>query len=293
MTISSTVNTVTEFNDPTFTSPDIRTGIDDINGAEAMLITAVASAVNEVTLANAATGNAPSFTASGDDTDIDLALAGKGTGAVTLTSPKITTGINDANGLESILLTATGSAVNEVTIANAATGNAPAVSATGDDTDIDLALAGKGTGAVTMTSPKVTTGINDTNGNEIFLLTATGSAVNEITVANAATGNDPSLTASGETNVGMDMITKGTGLFSVVADDTDALQIQKDTNVKIGLFGNTPVVKPATTGETTGFSAGSGTAVNDDSTFTGNVGSTAYRISDVVKALKQVGLLTD
>jgi hypothetical protein len=45
------------------------------------------------------------------------------------------------------------------------------------------------------------------------------------------------------------------------------------------------------TGETVGFTAGSGTAVNDDSTFTGNVGSTAYRVSDVVKALKNHGII--
>ena len=45
------------------------------------------------------------------------------------------------------------------------------------------------------------------------------------------------------------------------------------------------------TGETAGFTAGAGTAVNDDSTFTGNVGSTAYRISDIVKALKNHGLI--
>lgn len=59
----------------------------------------------------------------------------------------------------------------------------------------------------------------------------------------------------------------------------------------IGFFGATPVVQQAGTGETTGFTAGAGTGVNDDSTFTGNVGSTAYRISDVVKALKNLGLL--
>jgi hypothetical protein len=34
----------------------------------------------------------------------------------------------------------TTSAVNELTIANAATGNAPEIAATGDDTDIDLKL---------------------------------------------------------------------------------------------------------------------------------------------------------
>ncbi len=60
---------------------------------------------------------------------------------------------------------------------------------------------------------------------------------------------------------------------------------------KIGMFNTTPVVQPSGTGETTGFVAGSGTGVNDDSTFTGNVGTKAYRISDMVKALKNLGAM--
>jgi len=63
----------------------------------------------------------------------------------------------------------------------------------------------------TLTSPKIGTSILDTNGNELFLLTATGSAVNELTYANAATGNNPSFTASGETNVGINLVPKGSG----------------------------------------------------------------------------------
>lgn len=59
----------------------------------------------------------------------------------------------------------------------------------------------------------------------------------------------------------------------------------------LGFLGATPVAQQSGTGETTGFTAGAGTAVNDDSTFTGNVGATAYRVNDIVKALKNYGLL--
>ena len=56
----------------------------------------------------------------------------------------------------------------------------------------------------TLTSPAIGTSILDTNGAELALVTATGSAVNEITLANAATGNNPSLTASGDdANIGI------------------------------------------------------------------------------------------
>ena len=65
----------------------------------------------------------------------------------------------------------------------------------------------------TLTSPKIGTSILDTNGNELFLLTATSSAVNELTYANAATGNGPTFTASGETNVDININPKGTGVL--------------------------------------------------------------------------------
>jgi hypothetical protein len=64
----------------------------------------------------------------------------------------------------------------------------------------------------TVTSPKVITGINDTNNNEIFKITATSSAVNEFTVANAATGSGPALSATGgDTNIDINITPKGTG----------------------------------------------------------------------------------
>ena len=66
----------------------------------------------------------------------------------TLTSPKIGTSILDTNGLQLALLTATSSAVNEITLANAATGNNPTITASGDDSNIGIALQTKGTGVI-------------------------------------------------------------------------------------------------------------------------------------------------
>jgi hypothetical protein len=66
----------------------------------------------------------------------------------------------------------------------------------------------------TLTSPKIGTSILDTNGNQLALLTATSSAVNEITLANAATGNNPTISATGDdSNIGISFATKGTGVI--------------------------------------------------------------------------------
>lgn len=70
------------------------------------------------------------------------------------------------------------------------------------------------TASDTITSAKFVTGLNDTNGNELFKVTATASAVNEFTVANAATAGNPVFSATGgDTNIGIDFKTKGTGVF--------------------------------------------------------------------------------
>jgi hypothetical protein len=57
--------------------------------------------------------------------------------------------IGDENGAEQIKFATTASAVNEMTATNAATGNAPELSATGGDTNIDLNLTPKGIGRTT------------------------------------------------------------------------------------------------------------------------------------------------
>jgi len=103
-------------------------------------------------------------------------------------------------------------------------GDAIVFATANDGTNPDIYTLPAGTGDVTLTgtqtltnktltSPKIGTNILDTNGNELINLTATGSAVNEITLANAATGNAPSITASGETNVSLNLVPKGTGIL--------------------------------------------------------------------------------
>lgn len=58
--------------------------------------------------------------------------------------------IGDENSNEQIIFQTTSSAVNQFDITNAATGNPPKISATGDDSNIDLDLEAKGTGHVTV-----------------------------------------------------------------------------------------------------------------------------------------------
>ena len=53
--------------------------------------------------------------------------------------------------------------------------------------------------------------IKDENGNEQLIFQTTASAVNELEITNAATGNPPILGASGETNVDLHLKPKGSG----------------------------------------------------------------------------------
>ena len=111
--------------------------IADANQNELVDFTATGSAVNHIGITNAATGNGPTIEAKGDDSNVDLNVKPKGTGAILL---------KDGDGNELVKTSRTASAVNEITVANAATGNGPTFSATGDDTNIDLNIVPKGSG---------------------------------------------------------------------------------------------------------------------------------------------------
>lgn len=85
--------------------------------------------------------------------------------------------------------------------------------ATSDGTNITVT-----SGGLRVTSPRITTDISDTNGNELIKFTATASAVNEITIANASTGNSPSIVPSGEAGLGLILDTKtGPGVNGILS----------------------------------------------------------------------------
>jgi hypothetical protein len=60
---------------------------------------------------------------------------------------------------------------------------------------------------------------------------------------------------------------------------------------RIGFFGVTPILQPSSTGELGGHFTIGGTPVNDNDLWGGNVGTTHYSFQDIVKHLKNVGIL--
>ena len=91
-----------------------------------------------------------------------------------------------------------------------------------------------------------------------------------------------------------------TGNLSLYAGDHTSSNAGKRLGVQIqsngsaalvGLFGATPVVQPVGGGTTTGYTAGTSTAVTIDGTSTGGTGSTAYTLGDIVLALKSLGII--
>ena len=168
-------------------------------------------------------GDALVFATANDGTnpDIDTLPAGDvtttGTQTLTnktLTSPKIGTSILDTNGNQLALLTATGSAVNEFTIANAATGNDPTLSATGDDSNIDIAIKPKGTGETVFGTGAANATITTSGAHDLILDTNSGTNSGTITITDAANGD-------------ITIAPNGTGVAKAVdaGDNTGAIKI--------------------------------------------------------------------
>lgn len=72
----------------------------------------------------------------------------------------------------------------------------------------------------------------------------------------------------------------------------------KDTKIvlgaggsRVGFFGTAPVAQPSSVGDTSMTPQPAGTNVAHTNTWTGNTGSTGYTIGDIVKHLKELGIL--
>jgi hypothetical protein len=185
-------------------------------------------------------GDALVFATANDGTnpDIDTLPAGDvtltGTQTLTnktLTSPKIGTSILDTNGNELALLTATSSAVNEFTIANAATGGGPTLSSTGGDTNIDINITPKGTGDVVLAGDTVKVGDSGaaatlTSNGAGALTVTTGGAADLVMSTNSGT-NSGTITITDAADGDITIAPNGTGVAKAVdaADATGAIKI--------------------------------------------------------------------
>ena len=241
----------------TLTAPKIVDGgfIADANGNEGLVLGTTSSAVNEIKISNAATGNGPTIAAQGDDNNVDFNLNAKGTGVVKFTTNTDRTLALDFDGSSSGADTvfavnstedrtitypdATDTLVGKATIDTLTnkTLTAPVISTISNTGTLTLptstdTLVGKATIDTltnkTLTAPKIVDGgfIADANGNEGLVLGTTTSAVNEIKISNAATGNGPTIAAQGDdSNVDFNLNAKGTGVvkFTTNTDRTLAL----------------------------------------------------------------------
>ena len=139
------------------------------------------------------------FASANDGTNPDIIDIGMGdvtlTGTQTLTnktltSPKIGTSILDTNGNELFKLTATGSATNELTIANAANGSAPTISATGSsDSNVNINIAPKGSGEIVVGTGSGDATITSSGAHNLILDTNSGTNSGTITITDGANGN--------------------------------------------------------------------------------------------------------
>jgi hypothetical protein len=160
--------------------------------------------------------------------------------------------IDDANGNELIKFPSTvASAVNELTVSNAATGSSPSISATGDDTNIDITLTPKGTGAVKTDNLSLngnTLAVTDTNGDLTLAPDGTGglivSGTNSVTVPNGTTAQRDGTPASGMLRFNVDS-DEFEGYNGTAWASVGGSAITNDTSTSSDLF---PTFVDATTG---------------------------------------------
>lgn len=189
----------------------------DANGNEILEFDAVASAVNQVRVANSAASSGPTLSSAGDDTNIDLNIAPKGTGGVNVTSTDTSALAVGANGATNPVLQVdanTASVATGIKLTGAAAGSNAAVAAISSGTNEGLTINAKGSGILTLQSsatgkvstPRAITSTSATGG--IGYATGAGGAVTQAsnkstgvtlnTVTGAITMNNAALNAGTE-----------------------------------------------------------------------------------------------
>ena len=98
-------------------------------------------------------------------------------------------GIRDENGNEQLIFQTTSSAVNQLEITNAATGGDPKLAAAGGDSNIDLALAPKGSGEVVVGTGSAAATITSSGAYDLVLDTNSGTNSGNITITDGSNGS--------------------------------------------------------------------------------------------------------
>ena len=128
----------------------------------------------------------------------------------------------------------------------------------------------------TLNTPKVGTSINDTSGNEVIKITATGSAVNELTIANGASTTGPTLSATGSgTNLNIIMTPKGTGSVEL---NKAAFSSAEATSAGAVSATATLIIGNRSSGSTLEVTLPNGTTIGEYKIFT-NKGSDALEVT--------------
>jgi hypothetical protein len=141
------------------------------------------------------------------------------------TSGAFTLALNQVGGA-SVIWAATDKSVKQIYLNGTDAVDTGLVSATGVATLTNKTLTSPTINTATLTAPQINE-IDDNAGNEFIIFSKVTSAVNEVTIANAATANDPTFTASGsDDNIGLDFIPKGTGAVTFLG--TGKIQAVKE-----------------------------------------------------------------